>query len=175
MIDARLNFKQQEHVGAGASVVRTILSRLMPNVGGPKQRGRALLSSVVTSVLSCGIAIWADALESQEARQKVAPVYRLSALRVASSYRTVSEDAVCVIAGMLPIGLLAEERRSLYRRKGSTTLSTAELRADERTNSLHRWQLLWGASTKGRWTHHLIPQVDIWFNRPHEEINYYLT
>ncbi|KMQ82650.1 reverse transcriptase [Lasius niger] len=174
MIDTRLSFKQQvEHVSIKASAVRADLSRLMPNVGGPKQRRSALLASVVTSVLTYGIAIWSDTLQTQKLRRKVAPVYRLSALRVTSAYRTMSEDAVCVIAGMLPIRVLAEERKSLYRRRGS--LSAAELRTEERRNSLHRWQLLWDASTNGRWTHRLIPQVDVWKNRSHGEVNYYLT
>ncbi|XP_015123784.1 uncharacterized protein LOC107045892 [Diachasma alloeum] len=128
MIDARLNFKQQtEHLGVKASGVRSTLSRLMPNIGDPEQRRRALLSSVVTSVLTHGTSIWADTLKLQENS-----VYRLSALRVTSAYRTVSEDAVCVIAGMLPIELLAEERRSFYQRRESEKLSTAELRAGER-------------------------------------------
>ena len=176
MIDARLNFKQQaEHVGAKASVVRATLARLMPNIGGPKQKRRALLSSVVTSVLTYGIPIWADALKIQQSRRKIAPVYRLSALRVASAYRTVSEDAVCVIAGLLPIGVLADERTALYRRKGETTLSPEELRREERRNSIRRWQLLWDTTTKGRWTHRLIPQVDVWLNRKHGEVNFYLT
>ncbi|KMQ82443.1 hypothetical protein RF55_22966, partial [Lasius niger] len=119
VIDTRLSFKQQaEHVSTKASEVRAVLSRLMPNVGGPKQRRRALLASVVTSVLTYGIAIWTDALQTQKSRRKVAPVYRLSALRVTSAYRTMSEDAVYVIAGMLPIKVLAEERKFLYRRRG---------------------------------------------------------
>ena len=95
MIDARLSFRQQaDHASCKAAAVRNVLSRLMPNIGGPKQRRRLLLSSVVTSVLTYGISIWADALKSQAARRKVIPVYRLSALRVASAYRTVSNDAV---------------------------------------------------------------------------------
>ncbi|CAH2092422.1 unnamed protein product [Euphydryas editha] len=50
MIDARLNFKHHvQHVGTKASVVRASLSRLMPNIGGPKQKRRELLASVVTS------------------------------------------------------------------------------------------------------------------------------
>ena len=58
MIDAWLNFKQQvEHAVTKASAVRTVLSSLMPNVGGPKQNGRALLASVVISVITYGIAI----------------------------------------------------------------------------------------------------------------------
>ncbi|XP_046681618.1 uncharacterized protein LOC124368376 [Homalodisca vitripennis] len=121
MLDTRLNFKQQvDHVSAKASVVRASLSRLMPNVGDPKQCRRSLLSSVVTSVLTYRISIWADALEVQETRRKVASIYRLSALRVSSAFRTVSEEAACVIAGMLPVRVLAEERRALYQRRKSS-------------------------------------------------------
>lgn len=177
MIDARLNFRQQaEHVGAKASVVRACLARLMPNIGGPKQRRRTLLSSVVTSVLTYGISIWGDTLSTQESRRKVAPVHRLSALRVASAFRTVSEDAVCLIAGMLPVDLLAEERKALYRRRKTTKeATTEELKAEERRNSIRRWQTRWNNSQNGRWTYRLIPEVEVWLNRDHGEVNYYLT
>ena len=37
------------------------------------------------------------------------------------------------------------------------------------------WQEAWNHSTKGRWTHRLIPEVDEWINRKHGEVNYYLT
>ena len=177
MLDARLNFKPQvEHVSAKASVVRASLARLMPNVGGPKQSRRLLLSSVVTSVLTYGISIWADALETQESWRKAGPVYRLSALRVASAFCTISEEAVCVISGTLPLRVLAEERRALYHRKRSIiTLSADELRTEERRNSITRWQQQWNAAEKGRWTHRLIPTIDVWLNRNHGEVNYYLT
>lgn len=176
MLDARLNFKQQvEHVTAKASVVRASLARLMPNVGGPKQSRRLLLSSVVTSVLTYGISIWADTLEIQESWRKAGPVYRLSALRTASAFRTISEEAVCVISGTLPLRVLAEERRTLYQRKRSTTLSAEDLRTEERQHSITRWQQQWDAAEKGRWTHRLIPRIDVWLNRNHGEVNYYLT
>lgn len=176
MLDARLNFKQQvEHVSAKASTVVASLTRLMPNIGGPKQSRRLLLSSVVTSVLTYGISIWADALDTQESRRKAGPVYRRGALRVASAFRTVSEEAVFVISGILPLKVLAEERRTLYRRKRSTTLSAEELRTEERRNSITRWQQQWDAAVKGRWTHCLIPRIDVWLNRSHGEVNYYLT
>ncbi|XP_026481909.1 uncharacterized protein LOC113389067 [Ctenocephalides felis] len=81
ILDARLNFKQHvKQVSDKASVVRTCLARLMPNIGGPKQSRRLTLSSVVASVLTYGIPIWEDALELQESWRKVGPVYRLSAL-----------------------------------------------------------------------------------------------
>ncbi|XP_015123395.1 uncharacterized protein LOC107045593 [Diachasma alloeum] len=128
IIDTRSSFKQPaEHASSKASGVRTAVSRLMLNVGGPKQRRRALPSSVIRSVITYGIAIWADTLLMQESRWKVASVYRLSVPRVASAYRTVSEDAACVITAMLPIEVLAVERRSTYRQKRSTKLSSVEV------------------------------------------------
>lgn len=176
MIDSRLSFKKQvEYASAKASTVRATLCRLMPNIGGPKQRRRKLLSSVITSVLTYGIAIWGGALKTNASRRILTSVYRLSALRIASAYRTVSEEAVCVIAGILPFEVLVEERRCLYQGRKSTELSTVDLRSDETLNSLHRWQILWDAATNGRWTHHLIPQVAVWMNREHGEVNYYLT
>ncbi|CAH2108659.1 unnamed protein product [Euphydryas editha] len=166
MIDARLNFKPQaEHVSAKASVVGKTLSRLMPNVGGPKQKRRALLMSVTTSVLTYGISVWAGTLELQESRRRIAPIYRRSALRVTSAFRTVSEDAVCVIAGMLPIEVLAKERQAIYQRKKSSKLSSEEVGREERQNSIRRWQELWDTTTKGRWTHRLIPQLKDWLTR----------
>ncbi|GBP51463.1 Putative 115 kDa protein in type-1 retrotransposable element R1DM [Eumeta japonica] len=147
----------------------------MPNVGGPKQSRRLLLSSVVTSVLTYGISIWADALEKQDSWRKAGPIYRMSALRVASAFRTVSEEAVCVISGTLPLRVLAKERRNLYHRKTTTTLSAEELRIEERQKSIARWQRQWDAAEKGRWTHYLIPRIDVWLNRSHGEVNFYLT
>ncbi|XP_015122230.1 uncharacterized protein LOC107044733 [Diachasma alloeum] len=127
------------------------------------------------SVLTYGIVIWADALLSQKARRKSAPVYRLDPLRVASAYRSVSNDAVCVIAGMMPVHILAEERRSLYRQKGTLQLSPSELSVEERFNSLQRLQSHSDVPLKGRWTHRLIAQVGVWLNREHGEVNFYLT
>ena len=161
MIDARLNFKQQvEHAVTKATAVRTVLSRLMPNVGGPKQNRTALLASVVTSVITYGIAIWAGALLTQETRRKVTSVYRLSALRVASAYRTVSKEASAVIADLLPIDLLADERRRLYRRGKNANINAEQMKDEERQASLLRWQEDWARADKGRWTYRLIPHLE---------------
>ncbi|XP_026467816.1 uncharacterized protein LOC113373119 [Ctenocephalides felis] len=115
--------------------------RLMPNIGGPKQSRRLTLASVVASVLTYGIPIWADALGLQESWRKIGPVYRLSALRVVCGFRTISEEAVCVNAGTLPLRVLAEARQNLYQRKRSTTLSADDLRTEERLNTIRRWQI----------------------------------
>ena len=175
MIEARLNFKQQvEHAVTKASAVRTVLSRLMPNVGGPKQNRRALLASVVSSI-TYGIDIWAGPLQTQETRRNVTSVCRLSALRVASAYRTVSQEASAVIACLLSIEELADERKRLYRRGKSANTNAELIKDEERQSSLLPWQEGWDKADKGRWTYSLIPHLDKWINRRRGSVNYYLT
>ena len=79
---------------------------LCPNIGGPKQPRRALLSTVVTSVILYGAPIWAEAMSSHTSYGATCRrAYRVAALRVARAYRTVSD-----IAGLPPVDLLATER-----------------------------------------------------------------
>lgn len=94
--DSRLNFKRQaKHISTKVFEVGTIISRFLPNMGGLKQKRRALLSSVVTSIVTYGIIIWTNALMLQEFRRKLAPVYQRSVLPLANAFRTMSEDALC--------------------------------------------------------------------------------
>ncbi|XP_068626377.1 uncharacterized protein [Battus philenor] len=113
---------QTERAATKASLVTDKLCRLMPNIGGPKQNRRKLLASVTTSVLMYGVPIWSDALSKLESHRKIVSVYRVSNLRVASAFRTVSEDAACVIVGMVTVALLEDEMTKLYRSKVAIVL-----------------------------------------------------
>ncbi|XP_026481038.1 uncharacterized protein LOC113387863 [Ctenocephalides felis] len=113
----------------------------MPNVGSLKQTKRILLSSVVTSVMTYGISIWADALKTLKSRRMAGPIHRLSALRIACAFSTISGEAVCVISRTLPLLVLAEERRTIYHRR-LQQLSPEKLRLEERQNSIDRWRQL---------------------------------
>lgn len=66
-----------------------------------------------------------------------------STLRMTSAFRTVSEEAVCVIARMMPILVLAEERQSLHQQQDSSTSSLRELRTKERQLSIDRCPIPW--------------------------------
>ena len=94
------------------------LSRLMANINGPRPSKRRLLMSVTQSILLYGSEIWANALKKKVYRKRIriAGVQYRGALRIACSYRTVSEPAALVIAGIIPIDLLALERRSIFER-----------------------------------------------------------
>lgn len=176
-IDERLKFKQHlETVSDKAAKVGAALSRLMPNVGGPTQKRRLLLASVTTSIMLYGAPIWADAMLVQSYARKLTTVYRRSALRVASAYRTVSDDAVCIIAGMPPIDLLAVERKKVFdARRRTIDKSQKEIWDAARKKTITDWQTRWDVSDKGRWTHRLIPKIEHWIERRHGEVHYYLT
>lgn len=91
------------------------------------------------------------------------------------AFRTVSEEVVCVISGMLPIQVLAAERQALYWGRRSSMSSPGELKTEERQHRLCRWQAQWDTAETGRWIYHLIPQINAWLNRQRGELNYYLT
>ena len=179
-IDARLSFR--EHIlnaGKKASETANVLAGIMPNIGGPKQPRRTLLSSVVSSVILYGAPIWADAMCSNVTyRATCRRACRTVMLRIARAYRTVSDIALSVIAGFPPIDLIAEERATKYREgRSSREEDTATERCYNKWSrrTYEAWQRRWDQAHKGRWTHRIIPDVGEWTNRKHGLVTFHLT
>lgn len=178
LLDDRLNFRI--HIGycsEKAAKVQGALSRILPNIGGPKQERRLLLTRVVSSVLLYAAPVWAGVLKAQEARRRLTRPYRIAALRAISGFRTISDEAAFVLAGMIPIDILADEMSRIYDRRtgGVSPTSIKEIKNEERTISMERWQARWTDSTKGRWTNKLIPVIESWTGRAHGTCDYHLT
>lgn len=150
-----------------------ILSRMMPNIGGPVSGKREVLCGVIHSIILYGAPIWRKACEIKKYNSMLAGAQRKVLLRVASAYRTVSIAAIQVITGVIPIDLLVEERRYLYKHN-DVDLQTAKIVA--RRNSVTRWQARWeDNNTKGQWTKRLIPNIAKWLDCTHRQLDYYLT
>jgi len=174
MIDSKLSFWEQIKSSADkAARGVSSLSRLMTNTGGPRSSKRRLLMTSVQSVLLYGAEIWADSLSKKKYRTRLAQVQRRAALRVASAYRTVSEPAVLVIAGVIPISLLARERKAVYLRKSEGDKEA--IKVEERARTMQEWQSQWDQEPRGRWSYRLIRCLKSWIERPFGEIDYYLT
>ena len=174
MIDGKLSYKAHvQYVYDKASTASVALARMMPNVGGPRHASRLLIARVVSSILLYAAPVWGKALQVTFNGNKLSSVYRRTALRVCSAFRTVSDDAAFVISGMMPIDILADEMTNIYNAKSTSPLS--QTKNAERERSLNRWQERWERSGKGRWTHRLIPVIKEWLERRHGEINYNLT
>jgi len=165
-IDKKMNFLEHADLASKrAAVAARQLGFLMPNLRGPRQKCRRLLSSVVTSRLLYAAPIWAPTM-GRKGWSKLAGVHRRSQLRVACCYSTVSHEAAAVVSGIPPIKLLAKQRQAL--RNGENKEGTsAALMAD--------WQNKWNDSGNGRWTHRLIGDISAWYSRDFGEVTFHLT
>ena len=115
MIDSRLSFGEHVKVTCEKAVrASASLSRIMPNIGGPRQDRRVLLSTAISSIMLYAVPTWSIALETMRRQRQLASVQRLSSLRIVCAYRTVSDDAICVIGSKLPVESAVEELCSLY-------------------------------------------------------------
>ncbi|KAH8252209.1 hypothetical protein KR032_009296, partial [Drosophila birchii] len=176
LLDTRLSFREHlAYVSEKASHTARALSRILLNTRGPKQWKRKLLSNVVTSQLLYAAPVWAEASRVRSYMRGAEATYRLCALRVACAFRTVSDDAALVIAGLVPLGELAQEARETRLTRADPGSTSREARRAARRRSIIRWQAMWDSSTKGRWTHRLIPDISSWVNRRHGEVDFYLT
>lgn len=172
-ISRRLGFRHHiKRAAVKAGATAEALSRIMPNVRGPGPRARKLLATVVNNQLLYAAPIWAGALMFDCNIGVLEGPQRKIALRTAMAYRTVSTQAILVVAGMLPAHLLANERQRNYKRmrKGEPGDDVAE-----RERSFDIWQEEWGITTKGRWTWRLVKDVRQWTKRKHGECNFHLT
>lgn len=171
MIDDKLSFASHvEYACKRASTAIAALSRMMSNSSAVIASKRKLLASVALSILRYGGPIWSKALRTNRNLKRLESTYRIMCLRVASAYRTVSKEAVCIIAGMTPIGLIIKEDVQCFNQRG-----TRGVRDTCKEETLRSWQQEWDNSTKGRWTHRLIPNVSDWYGRSHGEVNFHLT
>ena len=174
IIDTKLSFREHlEYACQKAASATTALAKMLPNIGGPKHCRRLVLAGVVRSILLYSSPVWAEALANSQRRKQVNSVYRRMALRVCSAFRTTSDEAVLVVAGMIPVDILAKEMSVLYNARHME--GHAQRRNAARSESLDLWQRRWDESAKGRWTHRLIPNIRVWLERKHGETNYHIT
>lgn len=157
-----------------AAACAASMARLMPNIGGPSDAERRLLISAVCAKVLYAAPIWADAMKQGPAR-KLGSVLRISAIRIVSAYRTVSESAILVLAGMPPVDLMAKERKEIHEEMRENTGEQNKRQTQARQRLLQKWQIRWDTATTGRWTHKLIPTIKPWIERKHGNMNYYLT
>ncbi|XP_011873236.1 PREDICTED: uncharacterized protein LOC105565002 [Vollenhovia emeryi] len=91
------------------------LSRLMPNLGGPRGKIRRLYANVINSIALYGAPIWSTALtENRRAIAVLNKTQRRMAVRAVRGYRTISHAAATLMAGMPPIAMNARAHARVY-------------------------------------------------------------
>ena len=120
-----------------------------------------------------GAGVWADAIGYEKYCKRLFAAQRRRALRLTSSYCTVSEPAVFVTAEVIRVDLLAQGRKFVHQMEG--TLGRGRSREVAKEQALGTWQRRWMEDTQGRWTAKLIGELSPWYSSWHGKVNYYLT
>uniref|UniRef100_A0A2S2QW03 Reverse transcriptase n=1 Tax=Sipha flava TaxID=143950 RepID=A0A2S2QW03_9HEMI len=181
IVDDELNFK--EHIKTAAdkgNKVLQALSRLMPNIGGPKEPRRRLLVSIVQSVLLYGAPIWGQCLKySKYCVDKLMRVQRRATIRSCCVYRTVSYSAVNLISAIPSVDLLALERQDAYNTRKAAGIGNQLVNETKQTGKRQgtytRWKARLQESKNGRWIITLITNLEGWCNRKHGQVDFHLT
>lgn len=100
MIDTKItSWEQIKRAADKAAPITVALSRVMPNIRGPRTSYRRLLMAEAQSIMSHRAEIWTDVFGADEPRKRMTVVQRKGVVRVASSYRMVLEPAVLGVIG----------------------------------------------------------------------------
>lgn len=187
ILDSKLSFGPHlEFAETKTARVMRSLGRLMPNLRGPIEERRRLYGGVLISILLYGAPVWGNEFIASRARQTgFRRLYRSIAARMVSAYRTVSYDAVCVLARMVPIAILVECRSRTFRgiaalKEEDAWSITAAKRVRDYEEACSR-ELWWdylhsGDATSGAWTRMaILPYFYEWLDRSHGGLTYRIT
>ena len=124
-----------------------------------------LYRGVFLPIITYAAARWMDRLNVHH-RKRLTQAQRWALLGTTKAYRTISSDALCVIAGAIPIELVLEERRASYfLRKcknfaflgknyiiqtGITKQEITQIKHEITRQMQQAWQTKWDNSQKGR-------------------------
>nr|XP_043067235.1 uncharacterized protein LOC122321412 [Drosophila bipectinata] len=145
MIDARLFFREHlEYIQGKAAATNRGLARILINTRSPRQRRRRFLVRVASAQILYAAPIRAESMNTPSYMRTVNAAYRRGAIRVASGFRTVSDEAILVIAEMAPLKERARELKELHdaraRYEGAGGVLDTTTRAEAKEMSLTAWQ-----------------------------------
>ncbi|CAF4894566.1 unnamed protein product [Pieris macdunnoughi] len=184
VLDSRWTFRS--HFAALApklTATSLALSRIMPNLGGPSEGCRQLYSCVVKSQALYGCPVWADKL-SRKNKQLLRRAQKSILIRVARAYRTVSYDAVCLIAGSAPWHLEATALADVYWRRADAREAGAEpatetirsWRLDACQRVILDWRAEFDGAQMGRYTvSAILPVLNEWLERKRGSLTFRLV
>nr|BAC57910.1 reverse transcriptase [Anopheles gambiae] len=176
VLDDRLEYTSHiRYAVERATKLWTTLVRMMPNKAGPSSNVRRVIALTVVAKVRYASPIWCHTLRFANRRQWLRRFYRPVVQRVISSFRTTSHDAVCVLAGMIPLHLLLDEDSRTFHRRRAENIAGSVARNMERVTTMERWQREWDESVHGRWTYRLIPDVNRWISRRFGGVDFFLS
>ncbi len=164
---------------ATAERIIECISQLMLNVKGPSESECKQVVNIAMLILLYRASILANAINTKEyQRTEMVLVQWKTALKCVIAYRTVSTEAVCMLVGIPPIEIVADERKRVY----STTCwiswgsgKALQLRCNKRYVTLYNLEKRLSGSLKRDWIDLLIQNLKMWLERGYGQMEFYLT
>lgn len=150
---------------------------------------KTIYKGLFLAMTTYAASVWIDLINKKD-WTKLTSAQRFALIGVTCSYRSVSLDAVQVLAGEMPIDLEARRRSTNYAiRKGlevkineriyqgdpDDKTRNSEIRRKVRNILLEEWQNRWRNSSKGRVTYEYLPDIRERLKMTWLESNFYLS
>jgi hypothetical protein len=73
-----------------------------------------IYTGAILPLMTYGVPVWKDALNKASFKARLVRIQRLLNVKIAKTYRTVSNDALCIITGLMPIHIKIQEVAKHY-------------------------------------------------------------
>ncbi len=161
-IDWKLNWRKHlQEVQKKVVKITGRISMLASNTWGLKADAvMTMYRGAVEPMILYAVEVWGTALQLKWASATLIRLQRAVLLRICKSYRTVSSDALQILAGVLPLDLKAKMVMILaeIKNRQGGSLSSAT-RKEVMEGLFTEWDQRWSGSTKGRQTARFFPSV----------------
>jgi ribonuclease HI len=116
LFDSRLTFKQHiNYIAEKCTKLIFVLSKSAKLNWGLKHAAlKTIYTGGILPLILYGAPIWKKALDKECYRLKLIRVQRLINIKMAKAYRTVSNEALCILSGITPIIIKIQESIQLY-------------------------------------------------------------
>lgn len=168
ILDSKLTFK--DHVATLRTKNQDIFTRMRGVFGSgwgmKRENASVLYKCVFIPRVLYGVQFWHQATTTHKEKVTLSVIQRKSLLGITSAYRTAATESLLVIAGVFPLDLEVSLQNAIIEAR-SLPEDRRDNHIDNKRKSLvAQWQTRWDSSTKGRWTHRLIPDINKRLNTP---------
>ena len=116
LFDNKLTFREHiNQIEEKCTKLIFSLARSAKVIWGLKHKAlKTIYTRAILPIILCGAPIWNDVMKRSCYKAKIVRIQRLINIKIAKAYRTVSNEALCVITGLMPINLKIEEATKLH-------------------------------------------------------------
>jgi len=116
IFDNKLTFKEHiKHIEEKCTKLIFSLSKSAKLTWGLKHKAlKTIYTGAILPLMTYGAPVWKDTLNNASYKARLTRIQRLMNIKIAKAYRTVSNEALCVITGLTPIHIKIQEIAKIY-------------------------------------------------------------